>query len=120
MKRIKAIKAIEAIGTVETMRTSAAAGRRTVDAGVAIIGCSSTGSSPRPVTMDGNYPRRRSDISARVVVDEAVVLDLGAAQIHLLNATASFIWHQCDGRCTVREIVEKLAGSFGVDDETAR
>jgi hypothetical protein len=68
----------------------------------------------------GNYPRRRSDISARVVVDETVVLDLGAAQIHQLNATASFIWDQCDGRRTVVEIVEKLAGSFDVDYATAR
>jgi Coenzyme PQQ synthesis protein D (PqqD) len=68
----------------------------------------------------GNYPRRRSDINARIVVDETVVLDLGAAQIHQLNATASFIWHRCDGRRTVVEIAEELAGSFGVDYAPAR
>jgi Coenzyme PQQ synthesis protein D (PqqD) len=70
--------------------------------------------------MSENYPRRRSDISARVVVDETVVLDLGAAQIHQLNATASFIWDRCDGHYTVVEIAEKLTGSFDVDCETAR
>src|SRR2546427_9530923 len=69
--------------------------------------------------MSENYPRRRSDISARVVVDETVVLDLGAAQIHQLNATASFIWDRCDGYCTVAAIAEKLTGSFDVDCETA-
>ena len=70
--------------------------------------------------MSDNHPKRRSDISARVVVDETVVLDLGAAQIHQLNATASFIWDRCDGHCTVSEIAEKLAESFDVDRETAR
>ena len=70
--------------------------------------------------MSENHPKRRSDISARGVVDETVVLDLGAAQIHQLNATASFIWNRCDGHCTVGEIVEKLAESFDVDCETAR
>jgi hypothetical protein len=70
--------------------------------------------------MAEDHPKRRSDISARVVADETVVLDLGAAQIHQLNATASFIWHRCDGHCTVGEIAEKLAESFDVDCETAR
>ena len=70
--------------------------------------------------MSENYPRRRSDISARGVVDGTVVLDLGAAQIHQLNTTASFIWDRCDGHCTVAEIAERLTGSFDVDCETAR
>jgi len=70
--------------------------------------------------MSENHPKRRFDISARVVADETVVLDLGAAQIHQLNATASFIWNRCDGHCTVGEIAEKLAESFDVDYETAR
>jgi len=70
--------------------------------------------------MSENYPRRRSDISARVVVDETVVLDLGAAQIHQLNATASFIWDRCDGYCTVAALAENLRGSFDVDVETGR
>ena len=70
--------------------------------------------------MSQNHPKRRSDISARVVVDETVVLDLGAAQIHQLNTTASFIWNRCDGRCTVGEIADQLAESFDIDRETAR
>jgi len=69
--------------------------------------------------MSDDHPKRRSDISARVVADETVVLDLGAAQIHQLNATASFIWNRCDGRSTVGEIAEKLADSFDVDCATA-
>jgi len=70
--------------------------------------------------MSQNHPKRRSDVSARVVVDETVVLDLGAAQIHQLNTTASFIWNRCDGRCTVGEIADQLAESFDIDRETAR
>lgn len=70
--------------------------------------------------MSDDHPKRRADVSARVVVDETVVLDLGSAQIHQLNATASLIWDRCDGHCTVSQIVEKLAEAFDVDRDTAR
>jgi hypothetical protein len=69
--------------------------------------------------MVGDRPKRRSDVSIREVEDDTVVLDRAAEQIHRLNSTASFIWHRCDGRRTVREIADELAGSFDVDPEAA-
>jgi hypothetical protein len=69
--------------------------------------------------MVGDRPKRRSDVSIRAVEDDTVVLDRAAEQIHRLNSTASFIWHRCDGRRTVREIADELAGSFDVDPEAA-
>ena len=70
--------------------------------------------------MTNDYPRRRFDISSRLVAGETVVLDLGGARIHQLNTTASYIWDRCDGHRTVAAIAEELTGSFQVDYQTAR
>jgi DNA-binding MarR family transcriptional regulator len=66
-----------------------------------------------------DYPRRRSDVSARLVEGETVVLDRQADLVHQLNQTASFIWHRCDGQCTAREIAEQLGAAFDVDLDIA-
>jgi Coenzyme PQQ synthesis protein D (PqqD) len=69
--------------------------------------------------MVGDRAKRRSDVSIREVEGDTVVLDRGAEQIHRLNSTASFIWHRCDGRRTVRDIADDLADSFDVDPAAA-
>jgi hypothetical protein len=51
-KTVKAMQAIEAIGTITAQRTSVV-GRRTVDAGVAIIGGFSAGSAVEMVLCHG-------------------------------------------------------------------
>jgi len=66
-----------------------------------------------------NIPRRRTDLNARLVEDEVVVLDRKADQVHQLNQTASFIWERCDGRSTPRDIAEQLVEAFEVDPDTA-
>jgi hypothetical protein len=65
------------------------------------------------------HPRRRSDVSARLVDGETVVLDRRADLVHQLNQTASFIWHQCDGQRTAREIADQVVDAFDVDPDTA-
>ena len=69
--------------------------------------------------MGSECPKRRSDVIAPVVEGEMVVLDLDASLVHQLNVTASFIWDRCDGRCTVSEIAEELAGAFGTNPEAS-
>jgi hypothetical protein len=69
--------------------------------------------------MGTDRPKRRSDVRVRDVEGDTVVLDRAAERIHRLNATASFIWHRCDGRRTVRDIADELAGSFDVEPEAA-
>ena len=70
--------------------------------------------------MVEEHPKRRSDVSARAVQEELVVLDRAGNQIHQLNSTATFIWQRCDGRQTVQAIADEVAVTFAVDPETAR
>ena len=64
-------------------------------------------------------PRRRSDVSARLVEGEMVVLDRSADLVHQLNQTASFIWELCDGRSTAGGIADRLVDAFDVDPASA-
>ena len=70
--------------------------------------------------MPNNHPRRRADLSIRVVDDEALVLDRAAGLIHQFNTTACFIWQRCDGQRTAHEIADDLARAFEIDAETAQ
>jgi len=64
-------------------------------------------------------PKRRADVSVRVVEHETVVFDRKGGLIHQLNETAGYIWDQCDGKSTVRDITSSLSETFGVEPETA-
>jgi hypothetical protein len=72
-----------------------------------------------PSALGRDCPKRRSDVSARVVEGETVVLDRHASLVHQLNVTASFVWDRCDGRCTVPDIAEQLAAAFGTDPDAS-
>jgi hypothetical protein len=65
------------------------------------------------------HPRRRSDVSARLVEGEMVVLDRERDLVHQLNLTATFIWDRCDGQSTAQEIARQLINAFHVDPRTA-
>ena len=65
-------------------------------------------------------PKRRADVSVRVVERETVVFDRKGGLIHQLNETAGYIWDRCDGNSTIRDITNRLAETFGVEPETAR
>ncbi len=57
-------------------------------------------------------PTRRPDVVSRVVDGEVVILDRPTGNVHRLNATASFIWNQCDGESTPADIASRVAESF--------
>lgn len=60
-------------------------------------------------------PRQREGLSLQPVGDELLVLDLQADVIHQLNATASWIFEQCDGHTPVETLVDNLASAYDQD-----
>lgn len=59
-------------------------------------------------------PRKRSNLSSRVIGGELVVLDRDGEKVHQLNATASFVWGRCDGQLSELEIARQLADEYDV------
>lgn len=60
-------------------------------------------------------PRQREGLSLQPVGDELLVLDLQADVIHQLNATASWIFEQCDGHTSIEMLVDDLAGAYQLE-----
>jgi len=65
------------------------------------------------------FPKRRPDLTVRIIDGEAVILDRNGGRVHQLNQTATFIWNQCDGQVTVENIAGQFAQSYDVDVEVA-
>jgi hypothetical protein len=80
--------------------------------------CAGGASCPQ-MGIDLHRPKRRSDVSVRLIDGEGVMLDRRAGLIHHLNHTARYIWDRCDGQFTVAEIADQLAMTFDVDASTA-
>jgi len=86
------------------------------------IGTSRSPGPPRGDTGDtvtSVYPKRRSDLRARDVDGELMMLDRQRQLVHQLNETAAYIWERCDGHHTVTAIADELAQAFDVTRETA-
>ena len=64
-------------------------------------------------------PRRRTDLQARGLDGETLVLDRAGGLIHQLNATATFVWARCTGDRSLVDIAKDLADAFDVAPETA-
>ena len=65
-------------------------------------------------------PKRRSDLNYRTIDGETLILNRQEGRLHQLNPTASFIWDCCDGNSNLADIVDRLAGAYEVDPNTAR
>jgi Coenzyme PQQ synthesis protein D (PqqD) len=62
-----------------------------------------------------NRPRKRAEsLVVREVCDGILLLDMEAAQIHQLNATAGLIWQHCDGVASAADIAASVAREYGV------
>ena len=69
--------------------------------------------------MSDIKPTIREDVQAQKVGDELVVLDNNSGQVHQLNVSASFIWENCNGEQTVKDIAHAMADYFGINQEQA-
>jgi methyltransferase-like protein len=63
---------------------------------------------------------KRADVICSEVDGETLILDVRSSKIHHLNATASYIWNECDGQRSTVEIAETLAQHFEIDINTAK
>ena len=57
-------------------------------------------------------PRRRADLTTRMIDGEIVILNRDSSEVHHLNPTASRIWELCDGSTSPEEIAVRVAASF--------
>jgi Coenzyme PQQ synthesis protein D (PqqD) len=65
------------------------------------------------------HPKRKSNVSTRVIEGEVVVLDREEGLIHQFNPTASYVWNHLDGDLSLAAIADQLAEVFEVDSKTA-
>ncbi len=61
------------------------------------------------------FPRQASQVSVKEIDGQTLVLDRSRDKLHELNTTAGYIWHCCDGKTTVAEIVSATAREFDAD-----
>jgi PqqD family protein of HPr-rel-A system len=64
-------------------------------------------------------PSATPGILGKDLGDEYLFYDSANERVHVLNATARQIYLLCDGRASVREIVERFRAQFAIDDSTA-
>ena len=62
---------------------------------------------------------KRRDVICSEVDGETLILDAHGSRIHHLNATASYVWSECDGKSSA-EIAETLVSHFNIDINTAK
>jgi hypothetical protein len=61
------------------------------------------------------FPCQAMHVALKEIDGETLVLDREHGKVHQLNATASFIWRQCDGHTSIAEITAATAREFGSD-----
>ena len=59
-------------------------------------------------------------LSYRKLADGGILYDGKSRQVHHLNATAAFVWEQCQKGNIVSEIVENMCSKFEVKTKLAR
>lgn len=64
---------------------------------------------------------QRSDVAARVIGGEAVVITPNDSRVHELDPVATFVWSHCDGKRSGWALVDEVLASFDVErDQAAR
>jgi uncharacterized protein YeeX (DUF496 family) len=64
-------------------------------------------------------PKRREDIITREIEDQEMILyDPQEGLIHVINATAAYIWSLCDGVSSIHDIVASMKEEYDIQDES--
>jgi len=65
-------------------------------------------------------PVKTDRFMRRDLVDELLLYDAAASEVHVLNATMREIYLRCDGQHSVAGLADALVEAFDVDLATAR
>lgn len=68
--------------------------------------------------MDIKRPERMKGVLARKIGDECMLYDPDKGAVHVINATAEFVWAMCDGSHSVQDMIRRMIGKFQVQDGT--
>lgn len=69
---------------------------------------------------DKTYISRATDVAARMIGGELMIMSSRTSSLFSLNETAALLWQAADGVTPLEEIVERqICGSFEVDASTA-
>ncbi len=63
-------------------------------------------------------PLKKDGILARKTGDEWVLYDSDNKSVHIVNATAQFVWQLCDGSHTLIDIAQQMQEAFQVPEGT--
>jgi hypothetical protein len=64
--------------------------------------------------MSSAKPKQADGVESRELGDECMLHDGRNGSVHIINATAAFVWGLCDGRRTVDEIVSAVADAYEI------
>lgn len=67
-------------------------------------------------TMAKNYPQKKETIYSRRMGEEWMLYDSNNEGIHVINATAEYVWRLCDGSNSREDIKEKISIEYNVPD----
>ena len=68
--------------------------------------------------MDIDKPLRNHNILVQEIGEEVFLYNPDDDALHVLNATALSVWHQCDGSHTLEAIAAHLRATYQVPEET--
>lgn len=64
--------------------------------------------------------RRRENVLSTTSADETLLVDQITGSVHVVNTTAGRIWELCADEPSVEELVEGVAGTYGLELDEIR
>jgi hypothetical protein len=75
--------------------------------------------SQLPCVPPESVPARAEPLPWRSLDGRAVIVQPQAGEVHELNPVGAFLWGEADGRRTVAELAQAVAGEFEVEPAVA-
>ena len=69
---------------------------------------------PGRANPDRRMPVRRTDLLEVSFGLDVGLYDENAKRVHVLNATAKFVWDRCDGASTISQVAQLLKSNYAL------